>query len=98
MSHLPPVIPLHEVARELRKSTHVLVSASSAGTFPPIVRVGAIWFVRQDLLADWFGRQHAPAAVTPLQTAWVRQAAETAACAPPSPHPRRPRARTASSS
>lgn len=97
MSHLPPMVQLHEVAKELGKQTNVLVCASSRGEFPPIVKVGAVWYVRRDRLNEWFDRQHAPEAPTPERLQWVRQAAGSAAAEPPSPRPLQPRARSASS-
>lgn len=72
---IPEVVPLHQVAKELGKSTHVLVSASSAGTFCPVVKVGAVWYVRTDLLREWFDRQHAVSQSTPESRQWMRRAA-----------------------
>lgn len=61
---LPEMWPLHRVAKELDKASHVLVSASRNGTFPPIVRVGALWFVKADDVREWFSRNHAKVAPT----------------------------------
>lgn len=41
MSHLPPMVPLHEVAAELRKATHVLVSAAGRGVTREVPQVAA---------------------------------------------------------
>lgn len=90
-SILPTLIPLRRVAKELGKSTHVLVSASAAGTFPPVVCVGAMWFVKAALLHEWFDQQHAES-VTPAHLERMRQAARDEAGAPLSPRPPRPRA------
>lgn len=98
MNHLPPMVPLHEVAKELGKQTNVLVSASRRGEFCPIVRVGAVWYVRRDLLNEWFNRQHAVSLSTPESRRWLRSQAGSAAAEPPSPRPPQPRARSASSS
>lgn len=46
----PPVVALHRVAAELGRGTQALVTASRRGDFAPLVKVGAVWFVRQDEL------------------------------------------------
>jgi len=56
---LPELWPLHRVAKELGKASHVLVTAAQDGRFPPVYRVGALWFVRADDVRDWFSRNHA---------------------------------------
>lgn len=98
MSHLPPMVPLHEVAAELRKATHVLVSAAGRGEFAPVQRIGAVWYVRKDRLDEWFSRNHAEPCVTPAQKRRVRRAGRSEVAAQPSPLPLQPRAHTASSS
>lgn len=71
---LPELWPLHRVARELGKATHVLVDASRRGDFCPIHKVGAVWFVRADAVREWFSRNHAAGATAAELTA-MRQAA-----------------------
>jgi hypothetical protein len=95
---LPELWPLHRIAKELGKSTHVLVDASTRGEFPSLVRFGAVWHVRADLMREWCDRQHAPAALTPGQIDQIRQAAQGEEAPPPSRRPRQPRARNAASS
>jgi len=95
---LPELWPLHRIAKELGKATHVLVAASKAGTFPAIVRVGAVWFVKAELVRSWFNFQHAKPKVTPAQMERIRQAGRAARAGSPSRRPRQPRARTAASS
>ncbi|MEO6593712.1 MAG: hypothetical protein ABIP94_03045 [Planctomycetota bacterium] len=56
---LPEMWPLHRVAKELGKATHVLVAASARGKFPPIVQVGAVWFVHAAAVREWVNRNHA---------------------------------------
>ena len=97
-SLLPELWPLHKLAKELGKATHVLVSASRAGTFPPVVRVGAVWFVKADLVRAWFDGQHAAVSVTPAQQDRIRQAGQAEAGALPSRRPRQLRGRSAASS
>ena len=94
---LPELWPLHQIAKELGKASHVLVDASRAGTFPPLVRVGALWFVKAELMREWIDRQHAAVTVTPGQRDRIR-AAGVAAGQPPARRPRQPRARSAASS
>lgn len=95
---LPEMWPVHRIAKELGKAGHVLVTASRNGTFPPVVRVGALWFVKADHVREWFDKQHATGSVTPEQRDRIRQAGRAVAGSPPSPRPRQPRARTATSS
>lgn len=95
---LPELWPLHRLAKELGKATHVLVSASRAGQFPPIVRVGAVWFVKAELVRAWFDSQHAASTVTSQQRDRIRQAGQAVAGQPPRSPRRQPRARTESSS
>ena len=92
---IPEMVPLHRVAKELDKATHVLVSASRSGTFCPIVKVGAVWFVRRDELDSWFGRQHA---VSPEPGAMSRRLAAVADAQQPPAQPAQTRGRSASSS
>ena len=94
---LPELWPLHQIAKELGKASHVLVDASRTGTFPPVIRIGALWFVKADLMREWVDRQHAAATVTPEQRDRIR-AAGAAASPPPARRPRQPRARSAASS
>lgn len=98
MNLLPELWPLHQVAKELGKATHVLVSASRDGTFPPLSRVGAVWYVKADLVREWFDRQHAVGSVTPEQRDRIRKAGRSGADAPRARRQRQPRASTASSS
>lgn len=98
MSHIPPMVPLHEVAKELGKVTHVLVTAARAGQFPPLVKVGAVWYVRKDQLDQWFQRNHATGGITPAQLERIRQAGRAVGAKPRARLRRQPRARTASSS
>lgn len=88
---LPPVpgnpIPLHVVAKQLKKATHVLVSASRLGHFPPVVKVGHVWYVSADAVAAWFARQHATNDATEGQRDRIRQAGRGIG----GPRPRRPR-------
>lgn len=95
---LPTMVPLHRVAKELGKATHVLVSASRAGTFAPLVKVGALWFVRQDELDAWFNRNHAAPTLTTDQLARIDSVARSEDPAPQQSRPRRPRARSEASS
>lgn len=95
---LPELWPLHRVAKELGKATHVLVAASREGRFPPVVQIGALWHVRADLMTAWVNGQHAGAGVSPEQRARIREAGRSAAGEQPSPRRRRLRARSASSS
>ena len=95
---LPELWPLHRIAKELGKATHVLVSASREGRFPPVIQIGAVWHVRADLMTEWVYRQHATSTVTPEQRDRIREAGRSAEGAPPSRRRRQPRARTASSS
>ncbi|HEX5050370.1 MAG TPA: hypothetical protein VFZ65_01230, partial [Planctomycetota bacterium] len=60
----------------LGKATHSLVAASKVGTFPPLVRVGAIWFVKASDVRAWFDRNHAAPAVTEAQRERIRQAGQ----------------------
>ena len=94
---LPELWPLHQIAKELGKASHVLVSASQAGTFPPVIRIGALWFVKAELMREWIDRQHAASIVTPEQRDRIRAAGDVAAQLP-APRPRQPRARSAASS
>lgn len=95
---LPELWPLHRVAKELGKATHVLVAASRAGQFPPVVKIGAVWHVRAELMTAWVNRQHATASVTAEQRERIRAAGRTGAAERPSRRRRQPRARSASSS
>lgn len=95
---LPELWPLHRIAKELGKATHVLVDASSRGEFPPLVRIGAVWHVKADLMREWVDRNHAATTVTPAQIDQIRQAGRAEAAPQPSPRPRQPRARSAASS
>lgn len=72
---LPESWPLHRIGKELGKATHVLVSASAAGKFPPVFPIGVVWHVRADLMLEWVNRQHAgDGALTPAQLDRIRQA------------------------
>lgn len=95
---LPELWPLHRVAKELGKATHVLVDASRRGEFAPVIRVGAVWFVRADACREWFERQHAVATVTSGQRERIRQAGRAEGARQPSPRPRQPRGHTEASS
>jgi hypothetical protein len=91
-------VPLHRVAKQLGKATHVLVDASRRGEFPHVVKVGAVWYVSHDAVLVWFGKQHAHGTVSPAQQDRIRQAGRDAG-AQPRPRPQsRLRAGTASSS
>lgn len=98
MSLLPELWPLRLVGKELGKATQVLVEASSRGEFPPVVRIGATWHVRADLMREWVQRQHAPELVSQAHVARMQQAARAAVSQPPARRLRQPRARSASSS
>lgn len=88
MSLLPEMWPLAKVAKELGKASHVLVDASRRGEFPPLVRVGATWYVKADACREWFERQHVDPGLTPAQLEQVRHAGR--AIAPDgNPMPRR---------
>lgn len=96
---LPEMVPLHRVAKELGKATSVLVAASREGRFCPLVRVGAVWFVKLDEVKAWFDRQHAKSVqVTPADRERIRQAGRAEATGSPARRRHQPRARTAASS
>lgn len=95
---LPEVWPLHQVAKELGKATHVLVEASSAGTFPPVFRIGAVWHVRAELMRAWINSQQAPAPATAEQRERVRAAGQGEVSQPRARRRVQPRAHTAASS
>lgn len=97
---LPEMVELHRIAKELRKASHVLVDASARGQFPPVVKVGAVWYVDRAKLADWFGRNHATLGddVTPLELDRIRAAGQAGASALPAPRQRQPRGRKGASS
>lgn len=90
---LPELWPLHRVAKELGKASHVLVTASRNGTFPPVFRVGALWFVKADDVRAWFSRNHAEAPAT-ADIERVRQAGRAVAARQPRRRPAQPRADT----
>ena len=99
MSLLPEMWPLHQIAKELGKASHVLVSASRNGTFPPVVKVGALWFVEAEKVRAWFGRNHANEnAATPADRDRIRKAGRAAAAKQPERRPRQPRGRSGASS
>lgn len=75
---LPELWELHKVARELGSSTQVLVEASSRGEFPPVVRIGAKWHVKADLMREWIERQHAPEQVSQAHVDRMKAAARAA--------------------
>lgn len=58
MTVIPEMMALSKVAKQLGKSSHVLVRASQRGEFVPLVRVGTKWYVRVDLLRQWFAADH----------------------------------------
>lgn len=58
MPLIPEMLPLHRVAGELNKATHILVAASRRGEFVPLVRVGSQWYVRADEVREWFASDH----------------------------------------
>jgi hypothetical protein len=95
---LPELWPLHRIAKQLGKATHVLVDASRRGEFPGIIRFGAVWYVKADSMRAWIEKNHAATTVTPAQIDQIRQAGRAAAAPQPSPRPRQPRARSAASS
>lgn len=95
---LPEQWPLHRVAKELGKATHVLVTASRQGTFPHVVKVGSVWYVNAAECSAWFDRQHATSSVTSLQRDRIRLAGRGEAERLLPRLPRQPRAHTASSS
>lgn len=70
---LPEIWPLHKVAKELGKATHVLVSASAEGAFPPVFRIGAVWHVQAELVREWIEKNQAPPP-KPLNRIRVRDA------------------------
>lgn len=94
---LPETWPLHRIAQELGKSSNVLVDASRRGTFPALVKIGALWYVKADDMRAWFAKQHATSA-TPAQLERIRQAGRAATARQPKRRPRQPRARNAASS
>ena len=79
---LPEMWPLHKIAKELGKASHVLVTASRAGTFPPVVRVGALWFVQAEACRAWFDRQHAGEDPSSRDLDRIRAAGRAAAGSP----------------
>lgn len=95
---LPELWPLHLIGKELGKSTQVLVEASSRGEFPPVVRIGATWHVKADLMREWLERQHAPQMVSQAHVERMQAAARAAVSRPRGRRQLQPRARTASSS
>lgn len=96
---LPEMVELHRVAKELRKASHVLVDASARGQFPPVVKVGAVWYVDRAKLADWFSRNHATLGddVSPLELDRIRAAGQAGVSAPLAPRQRQPRGRKGAS-
>lgn len=97
MSLLPEMWPLHKVAKELGKASHVLVTAARNGTFPPVVKVGAVWFVEAEKCRDWFSRNHAADDVSPADRDRIRQAGRAASGQPPARRLRQPRGHTSRS-
>lgn len=98
MSLLPEMWPLHKLAKELGKASHVLVTASRNGAFPPVVKVGALWFVEAEKVRDWFSRNHAADESSPADRDRIRQAGRAAGGSQPARRPRQPRARNGASS
>lgn len=75
MSVIPEMVALSEVAKQLGKSSHVLVRASQRGKFVPLVRVGAKWYARAELLREWFAADHS-SGPTPAEIAALKAAGE----------------------
>lgn len=75
MTVIPEMVALSKVAKQLGKSSHVLVRASQRGEFVPLVRVGAKWYARVDLLHEWFAADHS-AGPTPAEIAALKAAGE----------------------
>lgn len=93
---LPEQWPLHRIAKELGKATHVLVAASRHGKFPHVVMVGNVWYVNAAECVAWFERQHAPSSVTQAQRDRIRQAGRGEVVPPPRRPQIQPRASSAS--
>lgn len=75
MTIIPEMMALSKVAKQLGKSSHVLVRASQRGEFVPLVRVGTKWYARVDLLRQWFAADHS-AGPTPAEIAAMKAAGE----------------------
>ena len=94
---LPEMWPLHRIAKELGKASHVLVAASRSGTFPPVIRVGALWFVKAEEVRAWFDKNHAVDVASPATLDRVKAAGRASASSQRRRLPAQLRAHSASS-